>query len=166
DYPRCLAFSPDGKQAAVGHCDNTSWNYVSNPATLRVWDVATGKLLRSAGGHTSAITGVAWSRDGTWIATSSFDRTVRLWDAKTLKEPRRLKASTAGCDSVAFTPDGRRLLSTGCGPAHAVRLWDVATGKLVCVFDGHTGHALCVAVTPDGKYAVSSSSDETVRLWP
>ena len=166
DHPRCIAFSPDGKQAVVGHSANILWNFVDNPGTVRVWDVTTGKLLRSAGGHACAITAVAWSRDGRWIASSSFDRTVRIWDAKTLTERRRWQASPAGCDSVAFTPDGRRVVTTGCGHDHAVRVWDIATGKEACRFDGHEGHALGVAVTPDGKYAVSCSSDATLRLWP
>jgi WD40 repeat protein len=166
DYPRCIAFSPDGKKAAIGHSVNTNWNFVPNAATLRIWNVATGKLEQSAPGHTSAITAVSWSRDGKWIATGSFDRTVRIWDAKTLKEHKRLTVSRAGCDCVIFTPDARQIVTTGCGDDHAVRVWDVATGKEVRRFDGHTGHVLAVALTPDGKYAVSCSSDSTLRLWP
>jgi WD40 repeat protein len=166
DYPRCIAFSPAGKKVAIGHSENTNWNFVPNAATVRIWDVQTGKVQRSGTGHTSAITGVVWSRDGKWIATSSFDKTVRIWDARTLKERKRLTVSTAGCDSVAFTPDARQVVTTGCGNDHAVRVWDVATGRERCRFDGHTDHALSVVVTADGKYAVSSASDATVRLWP
>jgi WD40 repeat protein len=166
DYPRCLAFRPDGKKVVVGHSENTNWNFVPNAGTLRVWDVATGKLERSATGHTSAITAVAWSRDGKWIASSSFDRTVRIWDAKTLSLHRKFTVSTAGCDCVAFSPDARLVVTTGCGDDRAVRVWDVATGKERCRFDGHTNHVLAVAVTPDGKYALSGSSDSTLRLWP
>lgn len=165
DYPRCAAFSPDGKKVVVGHSDNTQWNFVDNPATVRVWDAETGKLLLSEKGHTSAITAVAWSKDGKTIASSSFDKTVRIWDAKSLKHVKTLKVSEAGCDHVAFTPDAKQIVTTGCGNDHAVRVWDVETGRQVRRFDGHTSHALCVAVTADGEYAVSSGSDHTLRLW-
>jgi WD40 repeat protein len=167
DYPRHAVFSPDGKKVVVAHSENTQWNFANNPGTVRVWDAEKGKLLHSGKGHECAITAVAWSKDGKWIASSSFDKTVRIWDAKTLKHVRTIKASNAGCDHVAFTPDSRHVLSTGCGDDHLVRVWEVATGKEVWKFKGHTAHVLCVAVTTDGKYAVTSGSDDhTVRLWP
>jgi WD40 repeat protein len=165
DYPRCIAFSPDGKKVAVGHY-TTAVNYPTSAATVRIWDVTTGKLERSGTGHTGAITSLAWSRDGKWIASSSFDKTVRIWDAKTLKEHKRLTVSTTGCDGVAFTPDARRIVTTGWGSDTSVRVWDVATGKQLRRFDGHTGNAINVAVTPDGKRAVSGGTDATLRLWP
>jgi WD40 repeat protein len=164
DFPRCIAFRPDGKKVVVGHFENA--NFTTSAGTVRVWDVATGKLEQSAGGHTGAITAVAWSRDGKWIASSSFDRTVRIWDAKTLKEHKRLTVSTQGSDGVTFTPDARRVVTAGWGSDFAVRVWDVETGKERCRYEGHTGSALCVAVTPDGKHAVSGSTDGTLRLWP
>src|SRR5262249_54959213 len=76
DSHRCSAVSPDGKPFAVGHFTGTL-----NPAsTLRVWDWQSGKQVSAGEGHTQAITGVVWSRDGKRLATSSFDGTVRLWD--------------------------------------------------------------------------------------
>jgi WD40 repeat protein len=91
---------------------------------------------------------------------------VRIWDAKSLKHVKTLNVSKAGCDHVAFTPDAKQIVTTGCGDDHAVRVWDVESGRQVKAFTGHKGHALCVAVTSDGKYALSSSSDATLRLWP
>ncbi len=164
DYPRCGAFSPDGKKIVIGHYSTP--NFTSSAGTVRIWDVETGKLERSATGHTGAITAVAWSRDGKWIASSSFDKTVRIWNAGTLEEQRRLTVSTQGSDGVAFTPDARRVVTAGWGSDFSVKVWDVASGRELRRYDGHTGSALCVAVTPDGKRAVSSSTDGTLRLWP
>ena len=57
--------------------------------TVKLWDVATGKLLASLRGHTGAVYTVAWSPDGKTLASGSDDRTVKLWDAAVGKERLR-----------------------------------------------------------------------------
>ncbi|MDJ0523577.1 MAG: protein kinase, partial [Planctomycetota bacterium] len=100
---------------------------VSSDQTLRLWDYAEGRVIRTARAQTQRIgdfgmLDVAFSRDGTRIATSARDSTVRLWDTAT----GRLVITLGGHDSwvyeVAFSPDGTQLLSVNGGAE--VRVWD------------------------------------------
>ena len=67
-----VSFSPDGQTLASG-----SWK------TTRLWDVGTGRLLRTLEGHTAEVRSVAFSLDGEVVESGSNDGTVRLWDVNT-----------------------------------------------------------------------------------
>ncbi|MFI5386754.1 MAG: WD40 repeat domain-containing protein [Fimbriimonadales bacterium] len=87
-----------------------------------VIDVATGKVLGRLP-HEGQVYGVAFSHDGKYVATSSFDMTVKLWDAATCKVKATLKGPTVYPSKVlAFSPDSK-VLATGW--ANALRLSDV-----------------------------------------
>jgi WD40 repeat protein len=66
----CLDFSPNGSLLAVG---------VGN--TLQIWDVTTGSMIASLEGHAGAITKLAFSKDGRYIATAGQDNQLYLWQA-------------------------------------------------------------------------------------
>jgi len=70
---------------------------------------------------------VAFTPDGSRLASGSYDHTVRLWDAKTGQELQKLEGHTDSVSAVAFAPDGFRLASAS--DDHTVRLWDAKTGQ-------------------------------------
>ncbi len=152
-----VAFSPNGRFALSGSSDNT----------LKLWDVATGKELRSFSGHANVVSSVAFSPDGRFALSGSEDSTLKLWEIATGKELRSLGGNNSGLLSyllsVAFSPDGRFALSGSYD--NTLKLWELATGKELRSFSGHAGWVNSVAFSPDGRLVLSGSNDKTLKLW-
>ncbi len=85
-----------------------------------------GRSIRTLRGHTNIIHSVAYSRDGTRLASTSDDRTVRVWDPATGAELYTLRGHKAGVAMVVFSADGFRLASA-CMDATA-KIWTLDTG--------------------------------------
>jgi WD40 repeat protein len=108
-----LAFSPDGKQLALGGSDMQI--HIVNPAD--------GKIVRSLPGHTSSVTGLAYHLDGKLLVSGSKDRTVRLWDSAGGQALKTLEGHTAWVQGVTFLAQGTRVASVSAD--QTVRVWDL-----------------------------------------
>jgi WD40 repeat protein len=111
----------------------------------------------------SGCNSVAWSPDGTRLASGHDDGLIRLWDATTGTMLRALSGHARAVMSVAFGPDGRMLASGSMD--RSIRVWDLETSAGCRVLSGHEHTVASVAFGVDGKALASGSYDKTVRLW-
>ena len=137
---------------------------------VELWEVETGErigTLRHA--DWDRVTAVAFSPDGTSLASGSWEQVIKLWEVESRREmgiwevPR--ESDSVWPLPVAFSPDGRRLVS-GFQDG-TVRLWDVATQTETARLEGHTDRITSVSFSPDGGLLASAGGrgDPTVRLW-
>ncbi len=148
-----VAFSHDGRQALSGSGDKT----------LKLWEIASGRLVRTFEGHINTVKCVAFSPDGRLALSGSYYNTLKLWEIASGRMVRRFKGHSWGVFSVAFSPDGHQTLSGSRD--NSLKLWDTASGRLLRTFVGHTNGVWSVAFSPDGRQALSGSSDKTLKLW-
>lgn len=112
-------------------------------------------------GHQDAVNSVAFSPDGNFVLTGSYDKTAILWDTSG-NLIRKFEVHADAVTSVAFSPDGNSIL-TGSFDSTAI-LWDIE-GKLIQKFEGHQDALNSVAYSPDGNFVLTSSYDKTAILW-
>ncbi len=108
-----ITFSDDGRQlltASSGH-----------EHLILLWNVDDGRIAQEFSGHTDAITDVACSSNGKWVASSSDDETVRLWSVETGLETRQFIEHNNHTHGVYFTRDGKRLASSSSDGAIYLR---------------------------------------------
>jgi WD40 repeat protein len=127
-----------------------------------LYDVASRTEVRSFAGHADYVTWLAFTPDGTRLASGSADNTVKLWDVATGTQLLSLEGHVERVNAGAFSPDGLTLATADQG--RVVRLWDGPRGREVFTLRG--GVALGLAFSPDGKYlaATAGSGDRTI-LW-
>ena len=174
-----VAFSPDSKILASGGGDSR----------VRVWDLETGRLLRTLDGRPREPNGfrrvvgsLAFSPDGKWLAAGfghinwfdmtydpvgkildrgDDDQVVKTWDVASGQEAATLPHRNT-VPSLAFSPDGETL-ATACHDG-SLRLWAVGSWKLARSWKGpDTFDAL--AFGPDGRTLATGSGDGALRLW-
>jgi WD40 repeat protein len=140
--PAAAALSPDNKRALVGYAEQVS-NIIKDPPggkVVKLWDMETGKLLRTLEGHDGSLCFVAFLPDGN--AISAGGTTVKRWDLKTGKQVWSSSAYNFRVKQAALSPDGQRLLTWGWdGPPAALvlklKLLDVRNGKLLRAHSGY-----------------------------
>lgn len=113
-----LALAPDGKQvvAAYGNRPPRADGLLLSDAptvTVRVWDVATSKVVHTFQGHKATVGRLAYSRDGRILASAAEDQTVRLWNAATGQPLAILPSAAPSIRALAFSPDGRFVVAGG-----------------------------------------------------
>ena len=120
-------------------------------------------LIRTFTGHSDVVRSVAFSPDGEYALSGSWDKTLKLWDVNTGREIRTFRGYPSDVNSVAFSPNGNYALSGSRDKT--LKLWDVNTGREIRSFSGHSSSVSSVAFSPDGRYALSGSYDKTLKLW-
>lgn len=151
---RSVAYAPDGRFVLSGGYDGA----------VKLWDVATGQLVRTFGDDGQPVESVALSRDGRLAISGGWDKTARVREVSTGREVAVFHGD--GNDavfSVAFSPDATLALS---GYKNGViRLWDVKSAHEIRKFIGHKYVVRSLAFSPDGRTFLSASWDTPLKLW-
>jgi WD40 repeat protein len=144
-------------------------------SSVRVWEVQPGAGLPALHGHTSYVYPVAYSPDGQWIASGSWDGTVRLWDAATGELCATPLDHKGYVRNLAFGPDSSWLVSTS-DKGKQLTVWDIASGRRRKELAVPGSHVLAIAVSPSGAEIATSSLDRVrvlelttgreVASWP
>ncbi len=148
-----VAFNPEGSRLVTG-----------GAGEIRLWDAASQQSVAIFPEGRSEVAAVAFSSDGTKIASGNSQGAVRIRDLESQGMLLNYTRDPDGVRSVAFSPNGTQLASAHL--SGKIRLWNVESGTLSGEQTGHQGIVHAVAFSPDGKWLASGSADKTIRLRP
>lgn len=155
------AISPDGKYVAIGYA---SW--------VATYDISTGERILNiqANQELKQVSGIAYTKDGSYFATCSYDKTIVLWDAKTGDKIRTYNRHWTQVRSIAFSPDNKYMVSGGGymddREQERIRIWDVEQGYQVGALTGKVNEWIWAAdISGDDRYLLTGGESQVAKLW-
>lgn len=155
----CLAFSPDGKQLAIGGGNP------SEEGIVEIFSWPDAKSLMKLTDHEDSVLSLVW-RDDSKLLSSSLDREIKLWDVDKKKVLQTYSGHSRGVTTLRLLKDGKTLVSAGND--QSVRVWNIDSGELVRSLNQHTKpvHALALRPSEGGlRMVASAAGDRTIRFW-
>jgi hypothetical protein len=153
DKVTSVAISPDGQTLVSGCADKT----------IKVWNLSTGKVIRTLTEDIGEVSSVAISADGNLLAVGSCDTprsNVKVWRLATGKLLHTLLGHQKPVNFVLISPDGQ-ILASG---SNKIKIWNLHKGDRICTL-WHSSAVYAAAISPDGTILASGSSDHKIRIW-
>jgi WD40 repeat protein len=126
-------------------------------------DAATGKLVKSFGGHRDIVYDAELSPDETMLATAGYDRSIKLWNVADGSLVRSIDVHNGAVFDLAWHPSGKLLGSASAD--ETVKLWRARDGVRLDTLSQPQGELASVAFTPDGSHVIAAGRDKRIYLW-
>ncbi|MBW4593606.1 MAG: WD40 repeat domain-containing protein [Brasilonema angustatum HA4187-MV1] len=163
DQVTSVAISPDGQILVSGCADKT----------VKIWNLSTGKVVRTLTGKIGEVSSVAISPDGNLLVVGSCEHprnNVKVWHLATGKLLHTLLGHQKPINCVVISPDGQ-ILASG---SNKIKIWNLRTGDPPALSRPlgeristlwHSSPVYAAAISPDSAILASGSSDHKIRLW-
>jgi len=140
----------------------------SSDGRIRLWDVANpasvrGEPARIFVGHALDVNAIAFSPDGSRLASASGDKVAIVWETSSGQPLTKLAGHDAEVAAVAFSPDGERIATGGWDTR--IKFWNATTGTEKRNLNGAKGAVTIVAFHPKAPQLASAGWDKAVLLW-
>lgn len=158
-------FDRTGRSAAVALSNNSRWIATGGEErSAQLWDVETGKRIRSLQGHNFEVTALAFSPDDKILASGDFKGHVRLWDVETGELTAKIEGHTGKITSIIFLDHGSKIATASLD--RTVGQWEVSSGKeLKSLILKHPDSVITMKVIPGAGHLITSCSDRVIRRW-
>jgi WD40 repeat protein len=152
-----VAVSPDSGFVATGSRDKTA----------KLWDLNTGREVRSFLGHQFSVFDVAFSRDGKLLITGNGDGTAKIWEVASGKEVLSVSTGSEQVTDVAFDPKGKFFVTVSF--KRGVIVWEYPSKKIIKELEANgyagSGGLLHIAISPNGEWLAVGEDNYTVNLY-
>ncbi|XP_054805191.1 protein pleiotropic regulatory locus 1 isoform X3 [Prosopis cineraria] len=152
-WVRSIAVDPSNTWFCTGSADRT----------IKIWDLASGRLKLTLTGHIEQIRGLAVSQKHTYMFSAGDDKQVKCWDLEQNKVIRSYHGHLSGVYCLALHPTIDILL-TG-GRDSVCRVWDIRSKMQIHALSGHDNTVCSVFTRPTDPQVVTGSHDTTIKFW-
>jgi len=141
---------------------------VTQSGNVTMWNVATGKRQVFPVSSSEYAYTVRFSEDGNKFVTGGPNAAI-VWDAGAMRQIRSFRAGNTNVTAAAMSPDGALLATAGSNQGDStfvsIIVWSLASGDSLYSLRGHGGQINTVAFSRDGRRLISSSIDQSARVW-
>lgn len=151
------------RSVAVDRVSNEWFATGSADRTIKIWDLATGKLRLTLTGHIEQVTGLAVSERHPYLFSCSLDKEVKCWDLEANKVVRNYHGHLSGVFCLGLHPALDILVSGGRDST--ARVWDMRSRVQAACLTGHQDAVCSLFCQASDPQVVTGSADRTVKLW-